>query len=102
MHTQNKVETHGDAERKDEHHTPHIEVLTIYEACRFLRISRPTLYRLLQQRLLPGRKAGRSWRILRKSLIEFLSVKDSSAKFLPRISEHRSRRKKSRSGTRRV
>ena len=39
-----------------------VEILTLKEAARRLRLSRVTLYRLARQGKLPGRKVGHSWR----------------------------------------
>jgi excisionase family DNA binding protein len=51
---------------------PMAEVLTLLEACAFLRISRPTIFSLLQRRLIPAKKVGRGWRFERTMLINWI------------------------------
>jgi excisionase family DNA binding protein len=48
------------------------EALTPAEAAAFLKLSQNTVYVLLAERKLPGRKVGGSWRILRSKLVEWL------------------------------
>lgn len=48
------------------------EVLTLGEAAAFLRLHPETVRRLLQRGSLPGVKVGRTWRIHRKDLEEFV------------------------------
>ena len=49
------------------------EILTIVEACKILRISRPTLMRLLVEGKLHGFKVGkRVWRIRRCDVEEYI------------------------------
>jgi excisionase family DNA binding protein len=48
------------------------EVLTTQEACAYLRISRPTLLKLIYNRQIQARKIGRGWRILRSELRTYL------------------------------
>jgi excisionase family DNA binding protein len=54
------------------------EVLTINEACEFLRISRPTLLRLLKNGSIRGFRIGkRVWRIRRSELEEYIEKYDT-------------------------
>ena len=39
------------------------ELLTLAEAAAYLRVHRRTMTRLLQQRVVPGTKIGRQWRV---------------------------------------
>lgn len=50
----------------------HPEVLTIQEAADFLRVSRSTLYKLVQAGKVPGKKVGRHWRFRKKTLENWL------------------------------
>ncbi len=42
------------------------------EACRYLRISRPTFLKLVSAGRIRARKVGRGWRVLRSELERFL------------------------------
>ena len=48
------------------------EILTTEEACKLLRISRQTIYKLVDQGKLPGTKIGQSYKFLKSELIGFL------------------------------
>ena len=48
------------------------EILTTEEVCKLLRVSRQTIYKLIEQRRLPGTKVGQSYKFLKSELIEFL------------------------------
>ena len=51
-----------------------LEVLTVAEAARVLRINRKTLYELIQRGELPGvRRSGRAIRIHRHTLLQWLA-----------------------------
>lgn len=55
------------------------EVLTINEACELLRISRPTLLKLMRRRSIKGFKIGkRVWRIRRSELEEYIEKYDEN------------------------
>lgn len=47
-------------------------VLDTREACRYLRISRPTFLKLVAAGRIRARKVGRGWRVLRSELERFL------------------------------
>ena len=51
---------------------PSEEVLTTEEACKLLRVSRQTIYKLVERGKLPGTKVGQSYKFLKSELIEFL------------------------------
>jgi len=48
------------------------EVLTTEEASKFLRISRQTLYKLVEQGKIPGKKVGQGYKFLKDDLISSL------------------------------
>lgn len=48
------------------------DVLTADEAAALLRVSVKTLYRLVSDGRLPGRKVGRAWRFRRSDLMRYL------------------------------
>jgi excisionase family DNA binding protein len=56
------------------------EILNIEEACQFLRIAKPTLYRYLRRGGIPGFKMGRDWKFHRELLEDWLKqqILDSS------------------------
>lgn len=50
------------------------EVLTTQEACKYLRISRPTFLKMIYTHKLKARKVGRGWKILRSELQAFMKA----------------------------
>lgn len=48
------------------------EVLTITEAMKYLRLTRPTIYKLIKEGRIKATKAGRNYRFLRLELDKFL------------------------------
>jgi excisionase family DNA binding protein len=54
--------------------------LTLDEACRYLRLSRPTVRKLFVQREIPARKAGKQWRVLKTELDRYLMGEGSRRK----------------------
>ena len=48
------------------------EILTVKEVACYLRVSRVTVWRWCQSGLLPAHQLGRSWRIYREDLLQFL------------------------------
>ena len=48
------------------------DVMTTEEVSQYLRIDEQTVRDLLRARTLPGRKVGRSWRVLRSELDAWL------------------------------
>ncbi len=53
-------------------------LLTFQEAAELLRVSRATMYRLLDSGLLVGYKVGRSWRFYKRDIHAFVSAQDGS------------------------
>ena len=54
------------------------EVISAMEACRFLGVTRQTLYKLLEKREIPGRKVGSRYRFVRGELSDYMSRTDVS------------------------
>ena len=55
------------------------EILTIREIAFYLRVSRVTVWRWCQAGLLPAHQLGRSWRIYRDDLLQFLEKPGSDS-----------------------
>lgn len=51
-----------------------MEVLNLEEACKYLRIAKPTLYKYIRKGQIPAFKMGRVWRFHKESLEQW--VKD--------------------------
>ncbi len=52
------------------------EILTIIELSKYLKISKPSLYYLVQKGLIPGAKVGRHWRFSKKSIDKWIAEKE--------------------------
>ena len=66
--------------------TENDQLLTFKEAMSFLRVSRSTLYRLMESRQLSGYKVGGLWRFYRKDLLAYVHRGELSAPLqLPRM-----------------
>jgi len=50
-----------------------LELLSTQEVCKFLGIDRTTLYRHIREGKLKARRIGRSYKILKQNLVEYLS-----------------------------
>lgn len=48
-------------------------VLNTGEACKYLRISRPTFLKLIEEGKIRAQKIGRGWKVLRSELDRFLT-----------------------------
>ena len=48
--------------------TNHDDVLTIKELATYLKFSRSTLYKLVQEGTVPGQKIGKHWRFRRETI----------------------------------
>ena len=53
------------------------EMLTLKEARELLKVSRNTMYNLIQQGSIPARKVGSSWRIVRHKLEDWMNQQDN-------------------------
>ncbi len=49
------------------------DILTTEEACKLLKISRPTLYKLIEKKQISGSKIGKEYRFSREELMSYLS-----------------------------
>ena len=59
------------------------EMLTVREARELLKVSRNTMYHLIKQGVIPARKVGASWRILRGTLEDWMSQQDNQVQNQP-------------------
>lgn len=48
------------------------DILTPKQAAKYLKISKPTMYKLLKKRKIPARRLGKQWRISKAVLDKFL------------------------------
>jgi excisionase family DNA binding protein len=48
--------------------------MTVEEVSEYLRLAQSTIYKLLSEGKLPGRKIGGSWRFSRRALDEWIEV----------------------------
>ncbi|MBW2055963.1 MAG: helix-turn-helix domain-containing protein [Deltaproteobacteria bacterium] len=55
---------------------PKGEVLTTKEACRYLRISRPTFLKLVQTNQIRARKLGRGWKVLMSEIQAYMTKRE--------------------------
>jgi len=55
------------------------QMLTLKEAREMLKVSRNTMYSLIQQGSIPARKVGSSWRIVRHKLEDWMNQQDNQA-----------------------
>jgi excisionase family DNA binding protein len=53
------------------------EMMTLKEARVLLKVSRNTMYHLIQQGVIPARKVGSSWRIVRENLESWMNQPDN-------------------------
>jgi excisionase family DNA binding protein len=52
------------------------EVLTTKEACRYLRISRPTFLKLVHTNQIKARKVGRGWKVLMSEIQAYMGKRE--------------------------
>lgn len=52
--------------------TDHDQVLTIEELAAYLKVSKSTLYKLVQEGAVPGQKVGKHWRFRRETIDQWL------------------------------
>jgi len=55
-------------------HTNNDEVLTIDELATYLKVSKSTLYKLVQEGKVPGQKVGKHWRFKRDVIDRWLDT----------------------------
>ena len=56
-----------------------IELMTVEQLCQFLQIGKNTAYKLLQTGKIQSFKLGRSWKIPRDSVIEYIKNQGSQS-----------------------
>lgn len=56
---------------------PKSELLTVEETCRYLKITRRTLYRYLRSHQIPAFKLGKEWRFVRSDLEQWIRNRTS-------------------------
>lgn len=54
----------------------HLEILTVEEVGKVLRVSKQTVRTLIKEGTLPAKKVGRSWRILKEDIEAFMKETD--------------------------
>ena len=55
------------------------EFWTAEEVSAYLRISQSTIYKLAQDKVLPGFKVGKHWRFRRETILEWIKVKEGNS-----------------------
>lgn len=50
-----------------------VEILSLDGASKFLKIGKKTLYNLVKEGTIPGRKIGREWRFVKSVLVDWVS-----------------------------
>jgi excisionase family DNA binding protein len=68
----------GDAHRPDAG-VPEPDLLTVTEVARLLRVSKMTIYRLIEDGQLPALRIGRSFRIHHGTVTQFMTITDHNA-----------------------
>ena len=58
------------------------EFWTAEEVSNYLRIPQSTIYKLAQDKVLPGFKVGKHWRFRRETILEWIKVKEESGSSL--------------------
>ena len=56
-------------------------IMTVEEVSEYLKLAQSTIYKLLNEGKLPGRKVGGSWRFSRQVLDEWIKMGDSFEKY---------------------
>lgn len=64
-----------------------MDVLTLEEAARYVRVSEKTLREMAKSGRIPSQRAGREWRFLRRALEDWLTGSNNSSLHADRISE---------------
>ena len=58
------------------------EFWTAEEVSNYLRIPQSTIYKLAQDKVLPGFKVGKHWRFRRETVLEWIKVKEENGSSL--------------------
>jgi excisionase family DNA binding protein len=56
---------------------PMDEMLTLKETRDILKVSRNTMYMLVRDGVIPARKVGSEWRIMRSTLVEWMKQREN-------------------------
>ena len=48
------------------------EILTVGQVSKFLKLHQRTIYKLVRNGMIPGRRVGKKWRFLRSEIMNFL------------------------------
>ena len=49
------------------------DVMNVDDLAEYLRLPKPTIYKLVQKGIIPGKKAGRQWRFHKSAIDRWLS-----------------------------
>jgi excisionase family DNA binding protein len=52
------------------------EILTVSQVSKLLKLHQRTIYKLVRNGMIPGRRVGKKWRFLRSEIMKFLVKKD--------------------------
>jgi excisionase family DNA binding protein len=52
------------------------EILTVGQVSKLLKLHQRTIYKLVRNRIIPGRRVGKKWRFLRSEIMNFLVKRD--------------------------
>jgi len=69
------------------------EFWTAEEVSNYLRIPQSTIYKLAQDKVLPGFKVGKHWRFRRETILEWIKTREGKGSSL--IEENKQQAKKS-------
>ena len=53
------------------------EILTVGQVSKFLKLHQRTIYKLVRNGMIPGRRVGKKWRFLRSEIMNFLVKRDA-------------------------
>jgi len=59
-----------------------VEIWTAEEVSAYLRNPQSTIYKLAQDKVLPGFKVGKHWRFRRETILEWIKVKEENGSSL--------------------
>jgi excisionase family DNA binding protein len=52
------------------------EILTVGQVSKLLKLHQRTIYKLVRNGMIPGRRVGKKWRFLRSEIMNFLVKRD--------------------------
>jgi excisionase family DNA binding protein len=59
-----------------ESRTGHDEILTVGQVSKLLKLHQRTIYKLVRNGTIPGRRVGKSWRFLKSEIVKWFEKKD--------------------------